>query len=150
MKYALRRRTGQGLGSHLGPELFLTTDEEAQPASLPSERWRGRSHRCGGRWYTAPVGPAVVGGCPGGIELSCRTEGSANSGVLVVSASMGAGHDGVARELARRLHEQGSGGDVVDYLALLPFGTGRLYRALYRGAVAPCARHLRVALPSDG
>jgi processive 1,2-diacylglycerol beta-glucosyltransferase len=65
--------------------------------------------------------------------LSCRTEGSANSGVLVVSASMGAGHDGVARELARRLREQGSGGDVVDYLALLPFGTGRLYRALYRG-----------------
>jgi processive 1,2-diacylglycerol beta-glucosyltransferase len=62
--------------------------------------------------------------------LTALSRGS-DGGVLLVSASMGAGHDGVAQELARRLREQGTSAEVVDYLALLPFGTGRLYRALY-------------------
>src|ERR1700712_4692031 len=44
--------------------------------------------------------------------------------VLVVSASMGAGHDGAAKELAKRLEKRGVAVDVVDYLAFLPAGTG--------------------------
>lgn len=51
--------------------------------------------------------------------------------VLLVSASMGAGHDGVANELARRLRAAGARVEVVDYLRLLPLGFGRLYRAVY-------------------
>jgi len=52
-------------------------------------------------------------------------------GVLVVSASMGAGHDGVAYELARRWGEQGTPVTVVDYLRVLPLGLGPLIRRVY-------------------
>jgi processive 1,2-diacylglycerol beta-glucosyltransferase len=52
-------------------------------------------------------------------------------GVLVVSASMGAGHDGVAYELARRWSEQGTPVTVVDYLRVLPLGMGRVIRRVY-------------------
>lgn len=52
-------------------------------------------------------------------------------GVLVVSASMGAGHDGVAYELARRWRAQGTPVTVVDFLRVLPCGVGRLIRRAY-------------------
>src|SRR4051794_12454235 len=51
--------------------------------------------------------------------------------VLVVSASMGAGHDGAARELRRRMQARGVEVDVVDYLAHLPAGTGWFVRWFY-------------------
>src|ERR1700712_1420605 len=51
--------------------------------------------------------------------------------VLVVSASMGAGHDGAAKELAKRLESHGVAVDVVDYLASLPVGTGWFVRWFY-------------------
>ncbi|MDQ1687311.1 MAG: processive 1,2-diacylglycerol beta-glucosyltransferase [Frankiaceae bacterium] len=51
--------------------------------------------------------------------------------VLVVSASMGAGHDGVAYELARRLRESKVRVEVVDYLTLLPLGMGRIIKLVY-------------------
>lgn len=51
--------------------------------------------------------------------------------VLLVSASMGAGHDGVAYELRRRIVGAGGRADVVDYLTLLPLGTGWLIKAIY-------------------
>jgi UDP-N-acetylglucosamine:LPS N-acetylglucosamine transferase len=47
--------------------------------------------------------------------------------VVIVSAGVGAGHDGAARELARRLTERGHAVDIHDYLDMLP---GRLGRAL--------------------
>ncbi|WP_328610706.1 glycosyltransferase [Amycolatopsis sp. NBC_00345] len=47
--------------------------------------------------------------------------------VVIVSARVGAGHDGAARELARRLEGRGIGVGRVDFLDLLP---GRLGRAL--------------------
>ena len=52
--------------------------------------------------------------------------------VLVLSASLGAGHDGAAQELARRLRSRGYRTAVVDYLACLPFGLGALVRGVYR------------------
>ena len=51
--------------------------------------------------------------------------------VLIVSASMGAGHNGAARELARRLADRGHEAPVVDFLDCLPFGIGTLMPALY-------------------
>lgn len=50
---------------------------------------------------------------------------------LVLSASMGGGHDGTATELARRLAAHGARVRVVDLLTLLPAGSGRLMRAGY-------------------
>ncbi|MCP9985486.1 galactosyldiacylglycerol synthase [Streptomyces sudanensis] len=54
---------------------------------------------------------------------------------LVLSAGMGAGHDAVAAELARRLRARGHHTHVHDVLALLPPGTGPALRAFYRTAV---------------
>ncbi|MHB8670952.1 MAG: MGDG synthase family glycosyltransferase [Acidimicrobiales bacterium] len=51
--------------------------------------------------------------------------------VFVVSASMGAGHDGAARELARRLEARGHTTEVVDFLDSAPFGIGTLVRVCY-------------------
>ncbi|GAA2493950.1 MGDG synthase family glycosyltransferase [Streptomyces gobitricini] len=51
---------------------------------------------------------------------------------LVLTASMGAGHDAVARELARRLRADGHDVLVRDVLTLLPPGTGPAVRGFYR------------------
>jgi UDP-N-acetylglucosamine:LPS N-acetylglucosamine transferase len=52
--------------------------------------------------------------------------------VAIVSASIGAGHDGAARELARRLTAAGLRVDVCDFLDLLPASLGTCVRGLYR------------------
>ncbi|MDN3297550.1 galactosyldiacylglycerol synthase [Streptomyces ficellus] len=54
---------------------------------------------------------------------------------LVLSASMGAGHDAVARELARRLRAAGHEVLVQDVLTLLPPSIGRATRGFYRFVV---------------
>ncbi|GAA2588549.1 galactosyldiacylglycerol synthase [Streptomyces sp. NPDC006349] len=48
---------------------------------------------------------------------------------------MGAGHDTVAAELVRRARERGGDAQVVDVLALLPYGLGGALRRFYRGSV---------------
>ncbi len=53
--------------------------------------------------------------------------------VLIISASMGAGHDGVAYELERRLQAAGARTEVVDYLQAMPAGTGWIIKAVYAG-----------------
>ena len=65
-----------------------------------------------------------------------RPERLPAGGVLVVTASMGAGHDGVAYELARRWREQGTPVRVVDYLKVMPFGSGRLIKWVYGAQLA--------------
>ncbi|MFF4244707.1 galactosyldiacylglycerol synthase [Streptomyces sp. NPDC001822] len=57
---------------------------------------------------------------------------------LLVSASMGAGHDAVAHELAGRLRAAGHRTAYVDFLDMLPAGGGRGMRAAYRTAVRRC------------
>jgi UDP-N-acetylglucosamine:LPS N-acetylglucosamine transferase len=52
--------------------------------------------------------------------------------VLIISAAMGAGHDGVAYELQRRLHARGAHADVHDYLEMLPARMGPFYRGFYQ------------------
>ncbi|MET7396475.1 hypothetical protein ABZS66_23640 [Dactylosporangium sp. NPDC005572] len=54
------------------------------------------------------------------------------SSVVVVSASFGAGHDGAADELARRLRTQGRTVHRHDFVDLLPRRLGVLLRGLYR------------------
>lgn len=51
--------------------------------------------------------------------------------VTVFSASVGAGHDGAARELARRLEATGFAVDRHDFLDCLPCGVGRALSAVY-------------------
>ncbi|MGZ3114124.1 MGDG synthase family glycosyltransferase [Streptomyces sp. H62] len=55
--------------------------------------------------------------------------------LLVLSASMGAGHDTVAAELVRRAEERGETAVTVDVLTLLPYGLGGALRRFYRGSV---------------
>lgn len=52
--------------------------------------------------------------------------------VLIISAAMGAGHDGVAYELERRLHARGAQAKVYDYLEMLPARMGPFYRGFYQ------------------
>src|SRR4051812_3082874 len=63
--------------------------------------------------------------------------------ITVVSASVGAGHDGAAAELARRLTERGFEVDCHDFLDMLPVALGRVLRRAY-------ALQLRVAPGSWG
>ena len=51
--------------------------------------------------------------------------------VLVISASMGAGHEGAARELARRVGARGAEAVVVDFLDAFPAALARLWRSFY-------------------
>jgi len=51
--------------------------------------------------------------------------------VTIVSASVGAGHDGAANELARRLREAGFSIGLHDFLDLLPASLGRMLRQTY-------------------
>ncbi|WP_344398371.1 MGDG synthase family glycosyltransferase [Streptomyces longisporus] len=55
--------------------------------------------------------------------------------LLIISASMGAGHDTVARELARRAREQGHDAHVLDVLRLLPLGLGSGLRLFYQSSI---------------
>ncbi|MGW5234346.1 MGDG synthase family glycosyltransferase [Streptomyces nodosus] len=55
--------------------------------------------------------------------------------LLIVSASMGSGHDTVAGELARRARGQGHEAHLVDVLRLLPHGLGADLRRCYRASV---------------
>lgn len=51
--------------------------------------------------------------------------------VLIISASMGAGHDGVSRELCRRLTAAGSEVEVLDFLDAFPAHFGHGLRRMY-------------------
>jgi DNA ligase D-like protein (predicted 3'-phosphoesterase) len=61
--------------------------------------------------------------------------------ILILSASMGGGHDGVSYELSRRLRQCGHRVEVRDYLAALPLGIGVALPFLYERQlrVAPCS-----------
>ncbi|MBO0713500.1 MAG: hypothetical protein J2P59_02000 [Acidimicrobiales bacterium] len=52
--------------------------------------------------------------------------------MLIFSASMGAGHDGAARELAARLDRMGRQVSVIDFLDCMPLRLGPVLRLLYR------------------
>ncbi|MGW5249354.1 hypothetical protein ACWEQN_37225 [Streptomyces sp. NPDC004129] len=74
---------------------------------------------------TAP-GPALAGAIPQQ-RATPRNAGR----VAVVSASVGAGHDGAAAELERRLAADGFTVDRYDLMDLLPAGLGRAVRDGY-------------------
>jgi len=64
--------------------------------------------------------------------------------IAIISASLGAGHDGVATELARRLREDGFEIELFDYLDLLPWTLGPALKWAYalELAVAPSSWEL--------
>ncbi|HEY2301271.1 MAG TPA: hypothetical protein VGH66_05235 [Acidimicrobiales bacterium] len=51
--------------------------------------------------------------------------------VLVISASMGAGHDGAARELVARLRADGHDAEMRDFVLAAPLHMGRMIRGCY-------------------
>ncbi len=55
--------------------------------------------------------------------------------ILILTAGMGEGHNGVARELQRRLESLGHRVEVIDVLGLLPLRLGRLMRGFYSAMV---------------
>jgi UDP-N-acetylglucosamine:LPS N-acetylglucosamine transferase len=61
--------------------------------------------------------------------------------ILILSASVGGGHDGVSYELSRRLQQCGHRVEVRDYLAALPLGIGTALPFLYERQlrIAPCS-----------
>jgi processive 1,2-diacylglycerol beta-glucosyltransferase len=59
----------------------------------------------------------------------------ANARIVIISASLGARHDGPADELGRRLSRQGWWVDRPDALAMLPDGVGRALRLLHHATV---------------
>src|SRR5438477_7780605 len=65
---------------------------------------------------------------PPGTVVSRVVDGSR---VLVVSASMGGGHDGAGRELVRRLRARGHNAQMVDFLSAFPLRIGWVVRAGY-------------------
>nr|WP_239028750.1 glycosyltransferase [Pseudonocardia acidicola] len=60
-----------------------------------------------------------------------HSEPSRGGRIVILSASVGAGHDGAARELARRLTGHGCTCTVHDFLDLLPGSLGRALRGAY-------------------
>lgn len=59
-----------------------------------------------------------------------------HSRIVIFSASVGAGHHGVTRELARRLRERGFLVDCRDVLDVLPAGASRALSGGYRGILS--------------
>ncbi|WP_424533498.1 MGDG synthase family glycosyltransferase [Sphaerisporangium viridialbum] len=55
--------------------------------------------------------------------------------VLILSAGMGAGHDRVAAELARRLVADGAEAEIIDVLQLLPLRLGPMLRSGYQWVI---------------
>ncbi|MEV0568155.1 glycosyltransferase [Dactylosporangium sp. NPDC050588] len=53
--------------------------------------------------------------------------------IVVISASVGAGHDGTTRELAARLRDHGFQVDCLDVTDVFPWRLGRLLRGTYHG-----------------
>ncbi|WP_433430331.1 MGDG synthase family glycosyltransferase [Nonomuraea sp. CA-141351] len=55
--------------------------------------------------------------------------------MLILSASMGTGHDGVAAELAARLAAENADSEIIDVLRLFPLRLGSALRRGYRGMI---------------
>ena len=89
----------------------------------PGARRRRRAHLTG-----APTAPR-------GGPVAAAVEPAPWASVLVVSGSVGAGHDGAANELARRLRALGVHVDVEDHLAALVPGAALFLRQGYTQSV---------------
>lgn len=77
------------------------------------------------------AGPAASGRRRRGSLLSQSVRTQQPLRVLAVTASMGAGHDGAAREIAARLEARGHQAVVKDLLDAAPFRIGRAVRSGY-------------------
>jgi len=69
------------------------------------------------------------------LDATCTPALGRSAAVLVISGSVGAGHDGAASELATRLRAQGVHADVHDYLAALPWPCRYVLREGYTFSV---------------
>ena len=97
--------------------------------------------------------PLVVSGAPGTGEAWGRGVLALSGRVVIISATVGQGHEGAARELERRLIRRGVDVEVHDYLDALPGYTRRVLRDLYASTVqyAPALfDHIFDGLERDG
>ncbi len=71
--------------------------------------------------------------CPEATTDNVFAETTAGGQKLVIlTASVGGGHDGPAREIARRLENAGHDTKVIDLVTLLPGGSGPVLRSLVK------------------
>ena len=79
--------------------------------------------------------PLVVAGGPGTGQATPTDVLSLRGRVVIISATVGQGHEGAARELAARLTRRGVEVQVHDYLDALPAYARRVLRDLYAPTV---------------
>jgi UDP-N-acetylglucosamine:LPS N-acetylglucosamine transferase len=97
-----------------------------------------RPHGAGRRGYHPPPEPTNSATESDSAEHENQPPTGRDGGparIVVLSASIGAGHDGVARELAARLAQRGFQVDCMDLLSVFPDWLGVLLRNAYRGMV---------------
>jgi UDP-glucose-4-epimerase GalE len=104
----------------------LSSAPQARP--LPVDRCGERGRSPAGQASAAGGPSGVVGGSAGTPEKPPGTPAR----IQVISASIGAGHDGAARELAGRLSERGFQVDTMDLISVFPGWLGPLLRGMYR------------------
>lgn len=83
--------------------------------------------------------PTAAGAGRASLEHGSRSHGVANdrnAWVVVISASVGAGHDGATTELARRLREQGFRVDCMELSDMFPWRVGRMLRGTYHAMLS--------------
>ncbi len=68
-------------------------------------------------------------------SLTVPIEEPGKGRVLILTSSMGAGHDVVSKELARRLEERGYGCHLMDMVEVLPWGFGKMIRGFYSAVI---------------
>lgn len=77
----------------------------------------------------------MVGRASETAALDARSQGRLPTGgrrrIVLLTAGVGAGHDGPAREIARRVTALGHDADVVDLIELAPLRLGKLFCALF-------------------
>lgn len=100
--------------------------------SSPADLSDGRPHLTGPPSPKGPVDPPAGGGIIPGPRRRPGRDGR----IVIISASVGAGHDGAASELADRLGAYGCAVDRVDFLDLLPAHLGRAISSGYHRLLA--------------
>ncbi|HEY2674034.1 MAG TPA: UDP-glucose 4-epimerase GalE, partial [Rugosimonospora sp.] len=108
--------------AHLGAA-HLGTAPQARPLPVGA--------RAGG--IQSAGGPAGTGGKTDTRGQPAQSRGDERPArIQVISASIGAGHDGAARELAGRLTERGFQVECMDLISVFPGWLGPLLRGMYR------------------
>lgn len=116
--------------AHLQAAHRRTAAPQARPSPVGSRSGKDAPDTADGHRPGAGAGGEPDGG-PQTAQLPPRGD-ERPAHIQIISASIGAGHDGAARELAGRLSERGFRVDSMDLISVFPGWLGPLLRALYR------------------